>query len=94
LAVGRELTKRHEQVVVGTAVEVQTRLAELRGEFTLVLSRLPARGPIHDPNLGALLEAGRQAGLSDRTLVDLLRALGTSRREAYRLVAEQSDDPQ
>ena len=34
----------------------------------------------------ALVEAGRREGLSDRTLVALLRAIGLSRRDAYRLV--------
>jgi 16S rRNA (cytidine1402-2'-O)-methyltransferase len=90
VAVGRELTKRHEQVLVGTAAQVQTQLDERRGEFTLVISRLPAPAAIDGPDLSALLAAGRRAGLSDRTLVELLRALGTSRREAYRLVGEDS----
>ncbi|HYN63790.1 MAG TPA: 16S rRNA (cytidine(1402)-2'-O)-methyltransferase, partial [Candidatus Limnocylindrales bacterium] len=62
VAAGRELTKRHEQVVVGTPPEVMNQLGERRGEFTLVLSRLPAPGPIGGPDLGALLAAGRQAG--------------------------------
>jgi 16S rRNA (cytidine1402-2'-O)-methyltransferase len=88
VAVGRELTKRHEQVLVGTAAEVSRQLEELRGEFTIVLSQLPAPGRVDGPDLGALLVAGRRAGLADRSLVELLRALGTSRRDAYRLVAE------
>jgi 16S rRNA (cytidine1402-2'-O)-methyltransferase len=87
VAVGRELTKRHEQVVVGTPAEVQSLLAVPRGEFTLVVSNLPAPAAAR-PELGALLAAGRQAGLPDRTLIELLRALGTSRRDAYRLVGE------
>jgi 16S rRNA (cytidine1402-2'-O)-methyltransferase len=87
VAVGRELTKRHEQVVVGTPEEVATQLGELRGEFTLVLSGLPAPSPLEGPDLGALLDAGLEAGLPERTLVELLRALGTSRRDAYLLVA-------
>jgi 16S rRNA (cytidine1402-2'-O)-methyltransferase len=88
VAVGRELTKRHEQVVVGSAAEVQSRLDAPRGEFTVVVSALPAPSAPAGPELGGLLAAGRQAGLPDRTLVELLRALGTSRRDAYRLVAE------
>ncbi|MEP6469750.1 MAG: 16S rRNA (cytidine(1402)-2'-O)-methyltransferase [Chloroflexota bacterium] len=87
VAVGRELTKRHEQVVVGTPAEVMNQLGERRGEFTLVLSRLPAPAGGDGQDLGALLKAGRKAGLPDRTLVELLRALGTSRRDAYRMVA-------
>jgi 16S rRNA (cytidine1402-2'-O)-methyltransferase len=88
VAIGRELTKRHEQVLVGTAAEVQAQLAERRGEFTLVVSGLPSPPRSDGPDLGRLLAAGRQAGLPDRTLVELLRALGRSRRDAYRLVSE------
>jgi 16S rRNA (cytidine1402-2'-O)-methyltransferase len=88
VAVGRELTKRHEQVLVGSAAEVQSRLDVPRGEFTLVVSDLPPPAATDGPEIGALLAAGRQAGLPDRTLVELLRALGTSRRDAYRLVGE------
>jgi 16S rRNA (cytidine1402-2'-O)-methyltransferase len=88
VAAGRELTKRHEQVVVGTPAEVRSRLDVPRGEFTLVVSDLPAPSAPAGPELGALLAAGRQAGLPDRTLVELLRALGTSRRDAYRMVGE------
>jgi 16S rRNA (cytidine1402-2'-O)-methyltransferase len=87
VAVGRELTKRHEQVVVGTPADVLNQLGERRGEFTLVLSRLPAPGSGDGQDLGPLLQAGRKAGLPDRTLVELLRAMGTSRRDAYRMVA-------
>jgi 16S rRNA (cytidine1402-2'-O)-methyltransferase len=89
VAVGRELTKRHEQILVGTVVEVQALLEERRGEFTLVVSRLPPRAPIGAPDFAALLSAGRGAGLSDRTMVELLRALGAPRRDAYRLVSEE-----
>jgi len=39
LTVGRELTKLHEQVLRGTAVEVASALGDPpRGEFTLVIS--------------------------------------------------------
>jgi hypothetical protein len=37
----------------------------------------------------ALLDAGRAAGLTDRTLVELLRALGVPRRDAYRRVSQR-----
>jgi 16S rRNA (cytidine1402-2'-O)-methyltransferase len=88
VAVGRELTKRHEQVLVGSPAEVAARLGEPRGEFTLVVSGLSAGAAAVGPDLGALLAAGRRAGLGDRTLVELLRTLGVTRREAYRRVAD------
>jgi 16S rRNA (cytidine1402-2'-O)-methyltransferase len=87
VAIGRELTKRHEEVLVGTAAEVNAQLAEPRGEFTLVISGLAVPAPDREGSVDAVLEAGRRAGLADRTLVELLRAVGVSRREAYGRVA-------
>jgi 16S rRNA (cytidine1402-2'-O)-methyltransferase len=91
VAMGRELTKRHEQVLVGSPAEIGAELGEPRGEFTIVISGLaspPANdGPSVDAD--ALLDAGRAAGLTDRTLVELLRALGVPRRDAYRRVSQR-----
>jgi 16S rRNA (cytidine1402-2'-O)-methyltransferase len=87
VAIGRELTKRHEQVLVGSAAEVNAQLGEPRGEFTVVISGLPLPAPDRDTSVDALLETGRRAGLADRTLVELLRSVGVSRREAYGRVA-------
>ncbi len=87
VAVARELTKRHEEVLVGTPAEIAGRLTAPRGEFTVVISGLAATdasGTGPDPD--ALIAAGRGEGLSDRTLVALLRAIGLNRREAYRRV--------
>ena len=87
VAVARELTKRHEEVLVGTPADVAARLAAPRGEFTLVVSGLlAAEASSASVDAGALVEAGRREGLSDRTLVTLLRAIGLSRRDAYRRV--------
>ena len=87
VAAARELTKRHEEVLVGTAAEVASRLDSPRGEFTVVVSGLPpAAREGNAPDAEALLEAGRREGLSDRTLLALLRAIGLSRRDAYRLI--------
>jgi 16S rRNA (cytidine1402-2'-O)-methyltransferase len=84
---GRELTKRHEQTLAGTAAEVLAALGHPRGEFTLVVGPAP-RAPEIDiaPEATALLAAAQRAGLADRTTVELLRAAGIGRREAYRLV--------
>lgn len=94
VAIGRELTKRHEQVLVGSPAEVGAELREPRGEFTMVISGLASTAAADEPSvdapsLDALLDAGRGAGLPDRTLVDLLRALGMPRREAYRRVSDR-----
>ena len=43
LAVGRELTKLHEEVLRGTAAEVLEAMAgKARGEFTLVIAGCPS----------------------------------------------------
>jgi 16S rRNA (cytidine1402-2'-O)-methyltransferase len=87
VAAARELTKRHEEVLVGAPAEVASRLESPRGEFTVVvsgLSRVPSSS--HAVDADALIEAGRREGLSDRSLVAVLRATGLKRRDAYRRV--------
>ena len=88
VAVCRELTKLHEQVVVGTVAEVAAALGAPRGEFTLVISDLPERdqAAAGAVDVEALVEAAGREGLSDRSIVELLRGAGLGRREAYRLV--------
>jgi 16S rRNA (cytidine1402-2'-O)-methyltransferase len=88
VAVCRELTKRHEQVLTGTAEEVATQLGEPRGEFTVVIGELPAALAEEAPavDLAGLVRAARAGGLAPRAVVELLRAAGLPRREAYRLV--------
>ncbi|MDH4335228.1 MAG: 16S rRNA (cytidine(1402)-2'-O)-methyltransferase [Chloroflexota bacterium] len=87
----RELTKIHEQVLVGRPAEVGAALAAPRGEFTLVVFGLSAPPAAGDAELRAapVLAAARQAGLSDRTTVELLRAVGVERRAAYRLIHDK-----
>lgn len=89
VAVGRELTKRFEEIVVGSPAEVAGALAEPRGEHVLVVSGLDApagggtAGPGLEPEVVARAAAGK--GLSRRSVADLLRAAGMARREAYEL---------
>lgn len=87
VAVCRELTKRHEEVLTGRPVDVASRLGEPRGEFTLVIGGLvPAPpGPMTDLDLDGLVRAARAAGLGPRAVVELLRGAGVARRTAYRL---------
>jgi 16S rRNA (cytidine1402-2'-O)-methyltransferase len=90
VAACRELTKLHEDVVVGTPASMLTQLGDVRGELTLVISgvRPPAAHPALD--LAALVEAAGRAGLGSRTTIELLRAAGVPRREAYRAVPSRS----
>jgi 16S rRNA C1402 (ribose-2'-O) methylase RsmI len=78
------LTKVHEEVVVGKLAEVTRSLPEPRGEFTLVISDLSAAASEGGVDVEALLAAAQRAGLSPRAIVDILRAAGVPRREAYR----------
>ena len=86
--VGRELTKRHEQCVVGTIADLEQMVEDgrlpARGEFVLVVAGAPERAANPDRQRGiALLEAlmplmpGRQA-------VDVVvRVFGGSRKAWY-----------
>ena len=58
-ALGRELTKMHEEIVRGTLGEVQTHIAsrEPRGEYTLVLGGAPVPGKWTDSDV---MEAMRE----------------------------------
>jgi 16S rRNA (cytidine1402-2'-O)-methyltransferase len=85
VAVCRELTKLHEEVRIGTPAEVRASPMEGRGEFTLVISRIPRPEPSAALDLAAMVEAAARAGLSTRSIVELLRAAGVPRRDAYRL---------
>lgn len=87
VAVARELTKRHEEVLVGTPAQVASGLAKPRGEFTVVISGLPTTGHADiSADADALVTAGLREGLTDRSLVALLRVIGVKRRDAYRCV--------
>ena len=83
VAVCRELTKRFEEVVRGTAAELAERFASPpKGEITLVLS--PAsQEPDEGPALAAVAELV-QAGLPRRRAADLVaRLTGVARNRLY-----------
>jgi 16S rRNA (cytidine1402-2'-O)-methyltransferase len=83
VAVCRELTKRHEQVVRGPASEVATRFAEApKGEITVVIGPGPRKGRVSK----TAPEAGAQA------VVELIAA-GVSRRQAAEVVSRLTGLP-
>ena len=87
VAACREMTKLHEEVLVGSPAEVHARLSQPRGELTLVISRIPPADAGAAPfEATALVAAATRAGLPPRTIVELLRAAGMPRRAAYRAV--------
>jgi 16S rRNA (cytidine1402-2'-O)-methyltransferase len=85
VAVCRELTKRFEEVIRGTAAEVAAQVAEPpKGEITLVLGGQPAvEGDEHDA-LAAVAELV-EAGAGRRQAADVVsRLTGLSRNRLYR----------
>jgi len=94
-AVGRELTKLHEEFRRGTLGELArmySALEDLKGEVTLVVAPIEGDGVFHpvDEEAGrALAEAMLRSGLSpSRAARDLAQRLGVSRNRAYALVQE------
>lgn len=89
LAVCRELTKLHEEVVRGGAAELAQRFADgVRGEITVVVAAGATAAPRVEDDPAATLEAriaerlGR--GESPRDVArNLARELGLARREVY-----------
>jgi 16S rRNA (cytidine1402-2'-O)-methyltransferase len=84
-AVCRELTKRHEEVALGTVAELATRFGEpVRGEVTLVLGTAPpAEAPVEEA-AGAVAELV-EAGVPRRQAAELVsRLTGASRNTLYR----------
>jgi 16S rRNA (cytidine1402-2'-O)-methyltransferase len=88
-AIGRELTKVHEEIVRGTLGELAERARSgeltLRGEFALVVGARPEQ---------SAADAGREADPAAALAeVERLVAAGTARGEAARLVAAATGIP-
>ena len=85
VAVGRELTKRFEEVLRGRASEIAERLktAGARGEFVLAVSPPRATGELGGAELEAAVEELFAEGLSTKDVASQLKPRGASRREVY-----------
>ena len=94
LAVCRELTKLHEEVVRGTPAELAERFAGgTRGEITLVVGAgepaAPAAQDATEASVDARIQALLGEGVSPRDVArQLARELGLSRRSIYARVSE------
>jgi 16S rRNA (cytidine1402-2'-O)-methyltransferase len=95
IVLGRELTKRHETILRGTAEQLAQLVGtQVRGEITLVLAGAdPAHGRATDADSAALVARWREAlhgAAGDRRLALRLtaRALGLRRDELQRRLAE------
>lgn len=84
VAVCRELTKRFEEVVAGSAAELAERFSsEPKGEITLVLG--PTTAPPDDADARQAVRELVAAGTPHRAAVDVVARLsGTARNELYR----------
>lgn len=85
IAIAREITKIHEEVLVGTAAELAARLREPRGEFTVVVGAPPtepaaAAGPLDEAALW-------------RSFCDLTDCERLTRREAVAALARRHGRP-
>jgi 16S rRNA (cytidine1402-2'-O)-methyltransferase len=90
VAVCRELTKVHEEVVRGTAAELAARYADAppRGEVVLVIGGAPPRTGVDPASVDAvrrLVSAGARARVAAGVVADLT---GASANALYREVAE------
>jgi 16S rRNA (cytidine1402-2'-O)-methyltransferase len=87
VAIVRELTKIHEEVLRGTLAEVAQRVGsrEVRGEIVLVLDGA-ARPPVEDSLVRAALVERLGSGASLRDAVaGVVADLGVTHREAYEM---------
>jgi len=88
-AIGRELTKLHEEILRGTLDDLAARVAaggEPKGEVTVVVAGAPEGKRERDESaLDDAIRAARAAGRSVRDVAaDVARATGYTRREVYR----------
>ncbi|MGE0688642.1 MAG: 16S rRNA (cytidine(1402)-2'-O)-methyltransferase [Dehalococcoidia bacterium] len=86
LAVCRELTKRFEEVFVGTAAEALEHFTEVRGEIVIVIEGSQEEAPTDLDAAAAEALQMRELGLSRQQATALLTSrFGIGRREAYDL---------
>jgi 16S rRNA (cytidine1402-2'-O)-methyltransferase len=99
-ALGREITKIHEEFLCGTLSEILDTLSarpeKIRGEITLIIDsgeRESVDTPVFPESIrGHLAEEMEKSGLSrNEALKTVARVRGISRRDAYRLLQNELD---
>ena len=91
VAIGRELTKLHEEVWRGTLAEAVARVAEVepRGEHVLVVAGAPEPEAVDDDDIRAAIAERLAAGASRRDAVaEVAAGLGIGRRRVYDLALD------
>lgn len=94
VAVAREITKLHEEVIRGTVREVADLVAgrEIIGEIVVVLDGSVETRDVDPTDIRAALEAQFASGVSVRDAVDAVEEdLGVAHRDVYRLALELKD---
>ena len=86
VAVCRELTKRFEEVIRGTAAELATRISSgVKGEITVVVGPAEARPRVGEEHAAAAMAELVAAGASRRSAADVVaRLTGVARNKLYR----------
>jgi 16S rRNA (cytidine1402-2'-O)-methyltransferase len=95
VAVARELTKLHEEVVRGTFEEVAAIFAtrDVLGEIVVVLDGESVVGHVDDDVVLAALTEQWNDGATTRDAVDYVaEALGVARRDVYQLALDARKD--
>lgn len=82
VALGRELTKVHEEVIRGSLAEVRSTIGEPRGEYTIVLAGSHRAESWTDSELDDLLRAELSRGASTRDAASAVSELTGSGRKA------------
>jgi 16S rRNA (cytidine1402-2'-O)-methyltransferase len=95
VAVGRELTKMHEEVLRGRASEVVAALVECRprGEFVVAVHVPPSAEAGAGGDVQAEILKLLDEGLSARDVAERLQSRGISRREVYGVARSRQGPP-
>ena len=96
VAVSRELTKLHEEVLRGTALEVQAILAarpSVKGEITLVIAP-PEPGALQasDADIEAAIDAALETMPAAKAAADVAKRFELAKKDIYaRILARKND---
>ncbi|HTS77518.1 MAG TPA: 16S rRNA (cytidine(1402)-2'-O)-methyltransferase [Bryobacteraceae bacterium] len=90
IAIARELTKMHEEILRGTAAELRDQLkgrSSIRGEITLLIGKPEAAVLDETPVAEAVHELEHRGVARMDAIKQVAKARGLSKREVYRIVA-------
>jgi 16S rRNA (cytidine1402-2'-O)-methyltransferase len=96
LALGRELTKLHEEFLRGTAADILAVLearGSVKGEITLVIGRAPAHTAVAGDPLTEVILLQNQGLERMEAIKQVAKRLGLPKREVYRLAAGLDSNP-